>query len=323
MAFTTEAALGYLESAHRQGRLAHAYLVTGAVGSVVQEFALSMIRMVNGEEGSSLEEVCSGHVHLLRPESKSRRITVKQVRELEKRLYMGAPSGKTKVAVIQDADRLGQEAENAFLKTLEEPPDGSLILLLSSQPQQLLDTILSRCLRVPLRGEHRFDSEAAEENAVLEVLEAHLRDAGGSATAALGLAGRFSGILRELKTGITKRYDLALKEETKIYAKRIEGDWLAKREDYYKAVSETEYLERRNRLVDCLLAFLGDALRQQHGVTHLDLESRRAATEAMARRCAPAELSRRFGALERMRTLLETNASEKLVFEVSFLEAFG
>ena len=323
MAFTVETALGYLEGAHQHGCFAHAYLITGSDVSATRGLAVSMIWMVNGDEGEDLEGLRSSHVQILRPESKSRRITIDQIRGLEKNLYMAAPKGKTKVAIIEEADRLGQEAESAFLKTLEEPPAGSLILLLSSHPQQLLDTTLSRCLRVPLRGNHSVDAQGEEEQAMLKALEAHFRDAGGSAAAALGLAGRFSEILKALKTRITKGNESVMKEEAKKYEKRTEGDWLSKREDYYKALTETEYLERRNRLVDCLLAYLGDALRQQHGFAHLDFEAHRAGTAALAADCEPDELSRRFGALERMRTLLETNTNEKLVFEGSFLEAFG
>ncbi len=323
MAFSVESALSYLEGSHRHGRLAHAYLITGSDATATRGLAISMIRMVNGTGGANLEEMRSSHVQILRPESKSRKITVEQIRILEKNLHMAAPAGMTKVAVIEEADRLGPEAENAFLKTLEEPPRGSLILLLSSHPQQLLDTILSRCLRIPLLGDHVVDAEGEEERAVLEALEAHFQSGGGSAAAALGLAGRFTEILKEVKTGITTRHEGFMKEEARVYEKRIEGDWLSKREDYYKALAETEYLERRNRLVDCLLAYLGDAMRQQHGFAHLDLDGHRAGTAALAGDCEPGELSRRFGALERMLTLLATNSNEKLVFEVSFMEAFG
>jgi len=53
-----------------------------------------------------------------------------------------------KVAVLAGADRLNTQAANIFLKTLEEPPQRSVLLLLSTEPQRLLETILSRCLRL-------------------------------------------------------------------------------------------------------------------------------------------------------------------------------
>ncbi len=58
-----------------------------------------------------------------------------------------------KVGVIDEADRMMEAAENAFLKTLEEPPEGCLLIMITAYPEQLLDTILSRCIRVTLRLE--------------------------------------------------------------------------------------------------------------------------------------------------------------------------
>jgi DNA polymerase-3 subunit delta' len=324
MAFSVETAMHYLENAHRLNRLAHGYLITGEEGRSEEKLATAMIRMVNGGDGDSLESHRSEFVHLVQPESKSRRITVEQIHDLEKSLYMGAPKGKTKVAVIREADRLGQEAENAFLKTLEEPPNGSLILLLTSHPQQLLDTILSRCIRIPLMRDRGGEAAATpEQERILSALEAHFRGSGDSVSRALGLAGKFTEILRSVKGEIAKRHEATLKEETKTYEKRIEGDWLEKREAFLTALTETVYIEKRNRLVDTLTAYLGDALRLQHGMGHLDLPGSKALTLDLSRRFDVAELSRRFAALERMRSLMDTNTNEKLVLEVAFMEAFG
>jgi DNA polymerase III gamma/tau subunit len=58
-----------------------------------------------------------------------------------------------KVAVIVGADRLNTQAANAFLKTLEEPPRNSILILLTTDPQRILETILSRCLRLSFTGQ--------------------------------------------------------------------------------------------------------------------------------------------------------------------------
>ena len=103
--------------------------------------------------------------HSVRPESKSRHITVEQVRELERELYLRPFSAPLKVAVIFDAERMclgGASAANAFLKTLEEPPAHTLILLTSGRPAMLLPTIISRCLRLDL-GFEDIESVPAEE----------------------------------------------------------------------------------------------------------------------------------------------------------------
>src|SRR5258708_38631908 len=65
-----------------------------------------------------------------------------------------------KVAVIVAADRLNVQAANAFLKTLEEPPPKSSILLLSTDPERILETVLSRCLRLSFAGDSRPKLEA-------------------------------------------------------------------------------------------------------------------------------------------------------------------
>ena len=63
---------------------------------------------------------------------------------------MRATDGRRKVAILADADRLQPQAANAFLKTLEEPPQDSLLLLLSAMPEVLPETIISRCISIPL-----------------------------------------------------------------------------------------------------------------------------------------------------------------------------
>jgi len=90
---------------------------------------------------------------LLRPESKSRRVSIAQVRQLEHSLSRKPHRAALKVALILEAERMcipPAEAANAFLKTLEEPPDHCLLLLTSDRPENLLPTVRSRCLTFPV-----------------------------------------------------------------------------------------------------------------------------------------------------------------------------
>lgn len=146
MPFASEEIVTKFKASHESGRLGHAYLLTGgeleALLTLADELAAIALKSPT-EENPDFYQV--------RPESKSRRITVEQVRELEKSLYLKAFRAPRKVAVIQEAERmcLGQaEAANAFLKTLEEPPNQTLLLLCSARPSLVLPTILSRCLRL-------------------------------------------------------------------------------------------------------------------------------------------------------------------------------
>ena len=65
---------------------------------------------------------------------------------------MHAARAKVKFGVVYEADRLMPQAANAFLKTLEEPPDHSVLVLVTALPEALLDTIRSRCIEVSLRA---------------------------------------------------------------------------------------------------------------------------------------------------------------------------
>src|SRR5206468_2687897 len=68
-------------------------------------------------------------------------------------LHLKPTEADYKVGIIVSADRLNEKSANAFLKTLEEPPSRSVLVLLTSEPQRLLDTIVSRCLRLSFGSE--------------------------------------------------------------------------------------------------------------------------------------------------------------------------
>ena len=144
----------------KQGRMGHSYLLTGDRSESLENLAL-------GLAGQVLNAAPQEHpdFHAVRPESKSRHITVTQIRELERELYLRPFIAPLKVAIIFDAERMcmgSASAANAFLKTLEEPPAHTLILLTSGRPAMLLPTIISRCLRLDL-GFEDIDSGAAHE----------------------------------------------------------------------------------------------------------------------------------------------------------------
>src|ERR1044071_9574446 len=132
MDFARTTALELLRRAHEQNRLAHAYLITGDPGSGKQILAAELAGLVNGTPIEDIFSPKAREIFIARPESKSRRIVTAQIRDLEHALQMRAADGRRKVAIIPDADRLQTEAANAFLKTLEEPPKDSLLLLLSA-----------------------------------------------------------------------------------------------------------------------------------------------------------------------------------------------
>src|SRR5438067_4531723 len=164
MGFSRTAALGYLRRAYEQNRLAHAYLISGSRGSGKQLLAAELASLVNGTKATDVFSSKAREIFVAQPQSKSRRIVIAQIRNVEHALQMRAPPGRRKVAIISDADRLQPQAANAFLKTLEEPPENSLLLLLSALPEVLPDTVLSRCIEIPLAAP---DSQSSPEQAAL------------------------------------------------------------------------------------------------------------------------------------------------------------
>ncbi len=327
MSFSLEKATQLLADSHAQGRLSHAYLITGPEGSGKRALAKSIMGMVNGVElgeDVTIESLRSSTTSVVRPESKSRRISVAAMREAEHTLHMAAPAGVTKFAVIMEADRMGVEAENAFLKTLEEPPGASMLILITANHELLLDTILSRCIRVPLTG--NTGPMELDENArkLLDALREHTLSGAKSVSAALGLMAEFSRILKAEKAVIGERNEAAAKAESAHYKQTTDAsDWLKKREDHYKAITESEYLRSRNRFIEYLVTWFGDALRQQHGATHLDLPDYADGTGKLANSLSINQLSKKIDAVEELRSNLNTNVQEILALEAGFIKAFG
>jgi len=83
-------------------------------------------------------------------ESKQLFISVNEIRELKRNVFLKAFEAKYKVVIVWQAELINREGANAFLKLLEEPPDKTLIIMTCSDPTRLLTTINSRCQRIPL-----------------------------------------------------------------------------------------------------------------------------------------------------------------------------
>jgi DNA polymerase-3 subunit delta' len=322
VAFTTEVALDYLRRAQSRGRLGHAYLITGPAGSGKRALAAGVAELVNGAPAQQVFAGGSSEIHLTGPESKSRRISIDQLRELEHALQMRARDGRRKVAIISDADRMGKEAANAFLKTLEEPPYNSLLLLLSAIPEVLPETIRSRCIAMPLAAP-TDPSISSEEEELIDLFNSFDPTAADGVHEAYRLVQGFQKLFAKMRRGIQEENDAALKREETRYRNTSDGaDWLETREAYYKALTESRYLEQRGQLLQMLFVWWGDILRASSGVAKRELPAARAATEAVATRLTTAAILRRLRRLEELRDHLGRNIAEALALEVAFLNVF-
>jgi DNA polymerase-3 subunit delta' len=198
-----EAVTSALERAVASGHPAHAWLFAGVAGLGKRTAALQYAAALNCEAAANkpcgvckaCRDTLAGRhpdVELVgprglcdEPEHKdhadSRYLRICQIRRLSRLLSIASYSGGRRVAIVDDADSMFVEAANAFLKTLEEPPEGSVIVLLAERPERLPETVLSRCQRIDFRPVDR------------DTLRAALIERGSDATTADAITAAASG----------------------------------------------------------------------------------------------------------------------------------
>jgi DNA polymerase III subunit delta' len=322
MAFPANKALDYLKHAQKQERLAHAYLISGPVGSGKSSVAAGLAAALNN---TTPEDVLSGRapdIFVTEPASRSRRIVVDQIRNLERALRLRRAEGGKKIAIIRDADRMQPQAANAFLKTLEEPPNNSLLLLLTALPEALPETIVSRCLSLPLQIPSQI-KQSPEEKELLRLLCATAVESRGGIQTAYRVSRGIQRLLESVRDRIKAKHDAALKSEEQRYRQTTDGGWLSEREDYYKAMTESLYRENRSRLLETLFLWWADVLRGSVNIAGGTLPQCAKATAKIAAKLKTAEVLKRIRCLEEMRDQLNTTAQEALVLEVACLRVFG
>lgn len=135
----------------RKKAIGHAFLFAGPEGIGKSLFAWVFAACVMADDGNShdhLHKIQMGRhpdVHIYRPEGKLGLHSIQSLRQLSEEVYLPSFEGGWKVFIIHDADRMLSYSANALLKTFEEPPPRTLIILLSRSQATLLPTILSRC----------------------------------------------------------------------------------------------------------------------------------------------------------------------------------
>ena len=314
MALAKERALERLRDARKSGRLAHACLLSGPPGSGKKWLAEELAALVLG--ANATEVATHPDFHQIAPESKSRRILIAQMRDLEHSLHMKPLLGSNKIAVIQDADRLQTEAANAFLKTLEEPPAGCHILLTTTLRDSVLQTILSRCITIPLLAPEGASRDELSASVASEFEKTLLQSGGADAGAAFRFTRFFQAALASVRENIADGLDAELKEQVKRHRDSVDKSWKDTREDQIKAQTEAVAVRERERLLAALGDVLATALRyklQPEG-SH-SAEIRQLADSSDAR-----QLLKRLDALERTRRLLASGTQEALALESGFLQ---
>jgi len=189
--------IGILSSAISNNRVAHSFLFVGPEGVGKRLTAISIAKSLNcsGAKGDfcgvcrncvDIESSSYADVFLVEPrESDSKgggidhatgTIKIGAVRDVQQRLSYKAVKGGKKVCIVDGVEKMNRDAQNAFLKTLEEPPSDSIIILIACDGAFLLPTIVSRCHRInfrPLPGEAvvkvLMERQGMEQNTALLV----------------------------------------------------------------------------------------------------------------------------------------------------------
>lgn len=312
----------------QRGRLAHAYLFAGPRGSGREALARTLAQALNCERATHdacgqcdscrlIEKGEHPDIYWVRPESKSRRILIEQIREFETAVSLKPTQARVKVGIVMDADCMNEAASNAFLKTLEEPPAGTIIILLTTDPQQLLPTILSRCLRLSFGPPAGAPSAWRDSVRPLLAEFASSQPAGVVAVYRLhaGLTAQLAAARASIRQRIEDEDDLDRYSELDPKARE-------KLEEQREARIEGEYRGVREQVLEELYTWFSDIVLCVEGaapvlLAHPDqLEQVRRAAAGLTYAQATGDLE----AVEQVRDALARNVNESFALEVGLLK---
>ncbi|RKY37689.1 MAG: DNA polymerase III subunit delta' [Candidatus Omnitrophota bacterium] len=155
-----EWAINMLKSYLKRNRIPNAFIFSGPDGVGKFSIAKELAKAVNCNQVHDfsacdncrnciqIEKEIHPDVFIFRPQGKAEEITIDDIRTLEKHLALTPQGGGKKFFIVDSAHRMNESATNAFLKSLEEPPLDSVIILVTPQPEIFPDTVISRCQEV-------------------------------------------------------------------------------------------------------------------------------------------------------------------------------
>ncbi len=178
----------FLRNKYESNQLSHAYLFSGQDGIGKKYLAKEFVKYINCQEKNKPCGECQNCKLIekesfpdllmvksinsessIKNEKDGMEIDVTQMREVNNFLSYKAYYGSFKTVIIDNADRMNQEAQNCFLKTLEEPKGKTIIILIASKPEVLLSTIFSRCQTIKFFPVEKY-KESQEQQRILQDL---------------------------------------------------------------------------------------------------------------------------------------------------------
>jgi DNA polymerase-3 subunit delta' len=365
MAFTDfpgqEQGVQLLQRSLERGRLAHGYLFTGHQLDQLEALARALAKTLNCQQPvrksgvavdccdqcltcQKIEHESHADVFWVRPESKMRQIRIGQIVRREESpprvlldvVNLKPTESQYKIGIIVAADRMNENAANAFLKTLEEPPPRSVLILLTTEPQRMLDTILSRCLRLDFAGEGVRQLSPAQR----EWLEGFSEMAAADQKSLLGRYRLMDVLLRKLnqvkesiEETLSARSPLEKYEDI---AENLREKW----DKELKAAIEAEYRGQRADFLLALQWWLRDVWLHTLGVVQGPMSNVQSpesegrspnsesllvfpqmeGTKRVAQRISPKAAMENLRIIEQLQRWLHTNVQEALALEVGLLK---
>jgi DNA polymerase-3 subunit delta' len=290
------------------GRIAHAYIFNGTEGCGKKKTALAFVEAIfcNGTDGCGNCPSCRKvaalqhpDLHMVVPEGAG--IKIEQVRDLQKELSFRPFEAQKKICIMEAADKLNPAAANAFLKTLEEPPGSALLILLTTNMEAVLPTILSRC-------------QCLSFNPLsIEAIEEYLRKTGVPAETARISASLAGGSLRKAieiskEDSIQKRGDIMQKI----------GSLGPEKITPLFTLAEELGNERDKALetLDMLTLFWRDVLLIQNGIPDPVNCDMLPLLKKEAEQCTPEKTMDKIELISRSRKALQRNVNPRLALEV-------
>lgn len=261
-----------LENARVNGRVSHAYLVRCSDTGKANEFARLLAQICGCKNSSSGKPELSCHycsmlennnypeLHRLAPQGKSFQIRVGEigkpepntVRRFISDLSLTSSSAyPLKIGIIENADRMNDAAQNAFLKTLEEPPPQTLLILLSANISALLPTTRSRCQLIDL-PDSGISASSTGDKRIFELLAELIFSGHDDLAAAESAANDMISIFNQIQSEAEEKsredfsgeYQIAEQLDDPVFLKTLEerrisaayGDYIKTRREYLSSI---------------------------------------------------------------------------------------
>lgn len=251
-----------LRQTKAKSRIGQAYMLVGDDVNFLEKFAMAWMETAACQSPKPDGSPCGccksctafknnayPELFIVRPQSKSRQILVDDMRDFQYQMGLSATPGFLKIGMLVEAERLGDTAQNSFLKTLEEPPPGTMMLLLTVNPRKLLPTIKSRCQTIGLLQNKQDYSNLAQAG-LFNTLSRIYRRAGASA--GLRASAEISNLLAECETAAQEN----VKNIKNSVDDNIDDPKIRKQlEDEMLAKIQAEYVRRRDEITSAIQAY--------------------------------------------------------------------